>query len=218
MIIGIPVYPGVDLLDVTGPHEIFSWMGDDEVDIRLLAEQPQDPIVTRGKFGLSLNVTHSLAEEQQLDVIWVPGGDPPELAKIMRGGAYLDFLNAQAKGAQWICSVCEGALLLAAAGLLKGYEATTHYYFKPCLKTYDGVTVVPGYPRFHQDRNRLTGGGISSGLDEAFELVRLLKGADAAKTIARITQYYPVAPYPQQLQDPPGCDYPDLAQRPRHAA
>ena len=100
MIIGIPVYPGVDLLDVTGPHEIFSWMGDDEVDIRLLAEQPNDPIVTRGKFGLSLNVTHSLAEEQQLDVIWVPGGDPPELAKIMRGGAYLDFLNAQAEGAQ----------------------------------------------------------------------------------------------------------------------
>lgn len=218
MIIGIPVYQGVDLLDVTGPHEIFSWMGDDEVDVRLLAEQPRDPIVTRGKFGLSINVMHSFAEEQQLDVIWVPGGDPPELARIMRGGAYLDFLNAQAKGAQWICSVCEGALLLAAAGLLKGYKATTHYYFKPCLATYEGVTVVPGYPRFHRDRNRLTGGGISSGLDEAFELVRLLKGENAAATIARITQYYPVAPYPQQLQDPPGCDYPELVQRPRPAA
>lgn len=218
MIIGIPVYNGVDLLDVTGPHEVFSWIDDDQLDIRLLAEEPHNPIVTRGKYGLSINVTHSFAEEQQLDVIWVPGGDPPELARLMRGGAYLDFLNAQAEGAQWVCSVCEGALLLAAAGLLKGHAATTHYYFKPCLATYDDVTVVPGYPRFHRDRNRLTGGGISSGLDEAFELVRLLKGTEAAKTIARITQYYPVAPYPQQLQDPPGCEYPDLAQHPRPPA
>jgi cyclohexyl-isocyanide hydratase len=213
MIIGIPVYQGVDLLDVTGPHEVFGWMGDG-VEVRLLAESTATPIVTRDKF--SFNVTHSFAEEQQLDVIWVPGGAPSALAQMMRGGDYLDFLKAQAKAATWVCSVCEGALLLAAAGLLDDHEATTHWNFIPCLKTFDKITVVSGFPRFVESRkpggNRLTGGGISSGLDESLELVRLLQGDDAAREVQRTIQYYPQPQFPSDLQAPQRCNFPGLSQ------
>lgn len=217
MIIGIPVYQGVDLLDVTGPHEVFGWIGDD-VEVRLLAESTATPILTRDKF--SFNVTQSLAEEQQLDVVWVPGGAPPMLAQMMQGGAYLDFLTSQAKAATWVCSVCEGALLLAAAGLLDGHEATTHWNFIPCLKTFGKITVVDGFPRFVESRkpgsNRLTGGGISSGLDEALHLVRLLKGDDVAEDIQSSMQYYPQPPFPEKLEAPPTCRFPGLSHRPQH--
>jgi transcriptional regulator GlxA family with amidase domain len=213
MIIGIPVYQGVDLLDVTGPHEVFGWMGDD-VEIRLLAETADVPIVSRDKF--SFNVAHSLAEEQQLDIIWVPGGDPDALAAMMRGGAYLDFLKSQAKGAEWVCSVCEGALLLAAAGLLDGHDATTHWAFMPCLASFKTINVAAGFPRYVRsevgDAKRLTGGGISSGLDESLELVRILKGDDAARDLQRTLQYYPEPRFPSDLVAPQTCEFAGLSQ------
>lgn len=213
MIIGIPVYQGVDLLDVTGPHEVFGWMGDG-VEIRLLAETTEVPIVSRDKF--SFNVTHSFTEQQQLDVIWVPGGDPDALAVMMRGGAYLDFLNGQAKGAEWVCSVCEGALLLAAAGLLDGHDATTHWNFIPCLASFKKINVAAGFPRYVRsevgDEKRLTGGGISSGLDESLELVRVLKGDDAARDLQRTLQYYPEPLFPSDLVAPQTCEFAGLSQ------
>lgn len=74
------------------------------------------------------------------------------------------------KKARFVTSVCEGALLLAAAGLLDGYEATTHWAFIPCLKEFPTVKVVEGNPRFVVDRNRVTGGGISSGLENFWSI------------------------------------------------
>ena len=71
--------------------------------------------------------------------------------------------------------MCEGAILLAASGLLDGYLMTTHWAFIPCLTKFPKVKVAQGFPRFVLDRNRLTGGGISSGLDEAFKLVELAR-------------------------------------------
>jgi cyclohexyl-isocyanide hydratase len=207
MIIGIPVYQGVDLLDVAGPHEVFGWIGD-EVEIRLVAASTGQPIVTRDKF--SFNASHSFADTPQLDVLWVPGGDPPALRRMIHGDPnrdYLDFLIDRAGRAQWVCSVCEGALLLAAAGLLDGYRATTHWAFIPCLKNYDKVTVVDGLPRFCRDRNRLTGGGISSGLDESLELVRLLRGDTAAQDVQRTMQYYPDPPVQSAVQIPDRCRF-----------
>jgi cyclohexyl-isocyanide hydratase len=212
MIIGIPVYQGVDLLDVTGPHEVFSWMKGD-FDIRVIAASTDKPIVTRDKF--SFNASHSFAQTPKVDVLWVPGGNPPELAQIMSGAAprdYLDFLIDRGKHAKWVCSVCEGALLLAAAGLLDGHKATTHWLFIPCLKSFDKVTVADGLPRFVRDRNRLTGGGISSGLDESLELVRLLQNDEAAREVQRTIQYYPEPPFPNDLKVPAGCEFKGLTQ------
>ena len=100
------------------------------------------------------------------------------------GRSYLDFLIRQSQKARYVASVCEGALLLAAAGLLGGYAVTTHWAFVPCLtERFPDVKVVDGHPRFCLDRNRLTGGGISSGLDEALALIQLLKGTAVAQSV-----------------------------------
>lgn len=205
MIIGIPVYDKVDLLDVTAPHEVLKWAGPD-VEVRLLAASTESPIVTRD--GFRFLPTHAFSEMSELDVLWVPGGDPEALGPMMSGAEprdYVDFLIRIGPRSTWVCSVCEGALLLAAAGLLDGYEATTHWAFIPCLKQFKKVTVVDGFPRFHLDRNRLTGGGISSGLDEALQLVRMLKDDKAAREVQRTIQYYPEPPFPPDLKAPPRC-------------
>jgi transcriptional regulator GlxA family with amidase domain len=205
VIVGIPVYQKVDLLDVAAPHEVLKWM-DPDIEIRLLAASTKDPIVTRD--GLRFLATHRFEEISELDVLWVPGGDPSALAPIMRGDMprdYLDFLIRIGRRSTWVCSVCEGALLLAAAGLLDGYEATTHWQFIPCLAEFKKVCVVDGFPRFHLDRNRLTGGGVSSGLDEALQLVRMLKGDDVARNVQRNIQYYPEPPFPCDLKAPSTC-------------
>ncbi|NLS00685.1 DJ-1/PfpI family protein [Rhizobium sp. P38BS-XIX] len=204
MIISIPVYDKVDLLDVTGPHEVLKWV--DGLEVRLVAAATDRPIVTRD--GFRFLPTHSFEEAVKTDVIWVPGGDPTALAPMMNGSAdprYMDYLKEAASRATWVCSVCEGALLLAAAGLLDGYEATTHWQFIPCLKTFKTVKVVKGFPRFHIDRNRLTGGGISSCLDESLELVRLLTNDHTVRHVQRTIQYFPKPPYPSDLHEPAHC-------------
>jgi cyclohexyl-isocyanide hydratase len=188
-------------------------MQGDDVDIRVLAASIDQPIVTRDK--LSFNATHTFAEMPDIDVLWVPDGNPPELAKLMSDrapGSYLDFLIDRAGRAKWVCSVCEGALLLAAAGLLDGYRATTHWMFLPGLKSFDKIKVAPGFPRFIHDRNRLTGGGISSGLDESLELVRLLEGDEVACGVQRTLQYYPKPRFPEDLVAPSSCQFPGLSQ------
>lgn len=215
MIVGIPVYQYVDLLDVTGPHEVLSWTNG--VEVRLLAQSLEQPIVSRD--GFRFLATHRFDDTEDLDVLWVPGGDPDRALKPMMNGTdpdYVAFLKRMAAaidakssktGTGYVCSVCEGALLLAAAGLLDGYRATTHWLFIPCLKNFKNVTVTDGLPRFVLDRNRLTGGGISSGLDESLQLVRMLKGDAVAHQVQRTIQYYPEPPFPNDLTIPNLCQF-----------
>lgn len=208
MIIGIPVYDGVDLLDVTGPHEIFKWMDRPSLPAEvLLIAQNAGSITSRDGFTFVAPVCFGAAP--QLDVLWVPGGDPPALATLMSGTdrAYLDFLIGQSANARYVCSVCEGAMLLGAAGLLDGYLATTHWAFIPCLKQFPAIKVVEGHPRFVVDRNRLTGGGISSGLDEALKLVELLGGTAIAQDVQQTTQYYPAPPVASVIPPAKECPF-----------
>jgi len=202
MIIGMPVYPDVDLLDVTGPHEIFKWMGDD-VTVDLIADKVNEGcITTRDGFTFKANKTFENASK--LDVLWVPGGDPDALNRQLANTDYMNFLKRQAD-ARYICSVCEGGVLLAASGLADGYLMTTHWAFVPCLAKFPNVKVAQGFPRFVLDRNRLTGGGISSGLDEAFKLVELLTDYETAQGIQRTTQYYPCPPVASELTPATSC-------------
>jgi transcriptional regulator GlxA family with amidase domain len=205
MIIGIPVYDKVDLLDVAGPREVLTWMSP-AAEVRLIAETPGE-ITTRD--GLTFIARFDFNDTPALDVLWVPGGDPQALKTIMTGpnGAYLDFLRARSATAKYVCSVCEGALLLAQAGLLDGYEATTHWAFIPCLKRFPQIRVAPGTPRFVHDRNRLTGGGISAGLDEALKLVELLSGTEAAQDVQQTIQYYPDPPVSSQIPQSTECPF-----------
>jgi cyclohexyl-isocyanide hydratase len=207
MIIGIPVYQKVDLLDVTGPHEMFQWMKQSRphVDVQIIAEVAGE-ITSRD--GFTFKATKCFEEVEALDALWVPGGDTEALKVLMNGpNSYLDFLVAMAKNARYVTSVCEGALLLAAAGLLDGYEATTHWAFVPCLKQFPKVKVVEGHPRFVVDGNRVTGGGISSGLDEALKLIELLTCYEVAQAVQRSTQYYPDPPVASTLPTADGCPF-----------
>jgi cyclohexyl-isocyanide hydratase len=209
MLIGIPVYEGFDLLDVTGPWEMFHWAQQDKrtagLSVQLVAEVPG---VVACNGGLTINVKDGLAAAPQFDVLWTPGGAPDALHRLMYGAerSYLDFLTRQAAGAKWVCSVCQGALLLAQAGLLDGYSVTTHWAFVPCfLDRFPKVAIADGFPRYVQDRNRLTGGGISSGLDESLELIRLLYGEAVAEGVQQNTQYYPDPPVSSQIPQTNYC-------------
>lgn len=207
MIIGIPVYQDVDLLDVTGPHEVLKWM-DDAIDLRLIATTRNEAIKTRDDFTFVAPFAYD--DVRALDVLWVPGGHPRALRFLMReedGGGYLNFLRTRGPTAKFVCSVCEGALLLAKAGLLDGYEVTTHWQFIPCLQRFPNIRVAPGTPRFIHDRNRLTGGGISSGLDEAFKLVELLSDTKTAQGVQQIMQYYPDPPVTSTLPTANNCPF-----------
>ncbi|HEX8903368.1 MAG TPA: DJ-1/PfpI family protein [Longimicrobiaceae bacterium] len=206
--IGIPVYQGVDLMDVAAPREVFSWMGEKwqgagEVEIVLVAETP-DVVVTRD--GMRIVPDATFDELPRVEVMWVPGGAVDGLQREMGNPVFLDALRGWAADARWVTSVCEGALLLASAGLLDGYRATTHWAFLPCLRRYPGVTVVGGdghYPRCVVDPGadggsgtRVTGAGISSGIDEALEMVKLIAGRSVAESVQQTMQYFP---------DPPVC-------------
>jgi cyclohexyl-isocyanide hydratase len=208
MIIGIPVYNKVDLLDVTGPYEIFQWMNQSgqPVEVQLIAETT-DNITSRD--GFTFKPHKRFVDVASLDVLWVPGGEPSALKILMSGPNrnYLEFLKKQSRNARFVASVCEGALLLAAAGLLDGYEATTHWAFIPCLKQFPKVKVVEGHPRFVVDRNRVTGGGISAGLDEAFKLVELLSSYQVAQEVQQSTQYYPCPPVASTIETPTTCPF-----------
>jgi transcriptional regulator GlxA family with amidase domain len=192
MRIVIPVYDQVDMLDVCGPCEMFHWA---KFQVDLVAEKPGE---VRFNSGLVFQVLVGLGSPRPVDALWVPGGEPGSLARIIAEGEqspYLEFLKNQAAQSQWVCSVCEGALLLAAAKLLDGFHVTTHWAFIPYLIAHHpDVLVADGHPRFVIDRDRITGGGISSGLDEALKLIELLAGLETAISVQQVTQYYPEPP------------------------
>jgi cyclohexyl-isocyanide hydratase len=187
---------------------MFQWMksAEPELEVLLVAETT---VEVTSRDGFTFRPHKSFDDIGQLDVLWVPGGDPTALKRLMREEpkVYLDFLVKQSVAARIVASVCEGALLLAAAGLLDGYRATTHWNFIPCLKRFPGVQVVNGNPRFVVDRNRITGGGISSGLDEALGLIEILSTREVAQSVQQVTQYYPDPPVQSALPNAVDCPF-----------
>jgi cyclohexyl-isocyanide hydratase len=185
---------------------MFRWAG---IDVRLVAEVPGPVAFNQGPTpniqSFTFNVADGLGDAEPCDALWVPGGSPDSLGRIIgdKNRTYLDFLIRQAAASRYVCSVCEGATLLAAAGLLDGYQATTHWAFIPwMIQNYGGagkVTIADGHPRFCLDRNRLTGGGISSGLDEALRLIELVAGTEVAQEVQQNTQYYPDPPVRSEI-------------------
>lgn len=220
LLIGIPIYDGVDLLDVTAPCEMFSWLKSSvaktmDVEVRVVAHTC-DAVTTRD--GLRLLPDHTFADTPRLDLLWVPGAEVSALKRMMADKTFLAFLRSRSRHATYVTSVCEGALLLASAGLLAGYRATTHWAFLPCLRRFSGVRVVRGHPRFVVNRIRtasgkpryvVTGGGISSGLDEALQLILLIAGRKVAEDVQRTTQYYPRPPVKGTITPTKDCPLDD---------
>lgn len=110
-VIVVPIYEGVDLLDVAPPYEIFCWMGENwperKVEVYLAAERRDRPLFTRDRFQLTPHKTFD--ELSHVDMIWAPGGNPPDLAREMANPAFLGFLQRCAHKADWVTSVCGGS-------------------------------------------------------------------------------------------------------------
>jgi cyclohexyl-isocyanide hydratase len=184
--IGFVLFPNLTQLDLTGPWEVFSKLPG--ASCHLLA--PTLEPVKSSSAGLTILPTMTYADCPQLDIVCVPGG--PGHLQAMEDSATLDFLNRQAPGCRYVTAVCTGALVLAAAGLLKGYRATTHWMSLERLAAF-GATPVS--ERVVTDRNRVTGGGVTAGIDFGLVLVQALAGEQTAREIQLQIEYEPQPPF-----------------------
>jgi cyclohexyl-isocyanide hydratase len=192
-VIGVPLYKGVTLLDFAGPLQIFSFV--DELKVLLIAENNK-PVACYE--GVSICPHDTFKNCPKLDVLLVPGGGG--IPEAIENTAYREFLQLKGKEVKWVTSVCHGSLLLAAAGLLDGYEAITHWGWLDCLRLFKKVKVPTDYyARYHIDRNRITGGGISSGIDAALAMTAAFIGGSAGERAAKQSQlgnqYSPAPPF-----------------------
>jgi len=181
------VYPGMTLQDVVGPVQAWSFLPDHEVQ---LAWREPGPVLT--DCGIGVQVTHGFADAwTDPDVLLVGGGAKPTMDLLGDAGV-LAFLAGRGARARWVCSVCTGALVLGAAGLLRGYRAATHWSARDVLPRF-GAT--PSDERVCIDRNRLTGGGITAGIDFGIAVAGHWAGEAAGRSIELIMEYAPQPPY-----------------------
>ena len=149
-----------------------------------------DPVLTDS--GVSILPTTTYADcPHDLDVLFVPGGFGTNEA--LEDEATIAFLAEQGKHARYVTSVCSGSILLAAAGLLDGYKAATHWALYDQLQATGDVE--PVHARVVVDRNRLTGGGVTAGIDFGLSLLATLRGQDAAKVQQLMMEYDPQPPF-----------------------
>jgi cyclohexyl-isocyanide hydratase len=184
--IGFLIYPGVIQLDVMGAYQVLSFPPNTQVH---LIWKTLSPVMSNE--GLILTPTVTLESCPDLDVICVPGGGMGQV-EIMRDGEILNFLKQQSTIVRYITSICTGSLILAAAGLLESYKATCHWAFRDQLAAL-GVDVVPD--RVVVDRNRITGAGVTSGIDFGLTLLGLLCGEEVAKMTQLMMEYQPQPPF-----------------------
>ncbi len=183
--IGFVVFPGITQLDMTGPFEVFARVPGADVH---LAWKSLAPI--RSDTGLTLTPTITFDMCPGLDVICVPGG--PGINALLNDETVLDFVRAKAATACYVTSVCTGALVLGAAGLLDGYRAATHWAARDFLEFF-GATAVD--ERVCIDRNRITGGGVTAGIDFGLALAAELTGSTNAEMIQLFMEYNPAPPF-----------------------
>lgn len=189
-VIGLVFYPGMTSLDVLGPHQVFSVLPGVELH-RIW--KTLDPIT--GDDGLVVLPDTTFANCPPLDVICVGGGlgqravvDDPEV---------LEFFRKQGSTAKFITSVCGGSEFLAKAGLLQGYRAATHWGMREHMRSeqFAKLGVEVGTERVVVDRNRITGGGVTAGIDFGLTIASILYGEETAKIVQLLLEYDPAPPF-----------------------
>jgi cyclohexyl-isocyanide hydratase len=183
--IGLLVFPAITQLDMTGPYEVFSRIAGAEVH---LVWKSLDPVAAQG--GMRILPSTTLEACPQLDLVCVPGG--PGMNPLLNDEEVLAFLRRQAVGARYVTSVCTGALVLGAAGLLEGKRAASHWMARDLLAAFGAIPVAE---RVVIDGNVITGGGVTAGIDFALRIAAELKGEDAAKAIQLNIEYDPHPPF-----------------------
>ena len=185
MHIGLLLFPRLTQLDLTGPFEVFANTPGATVH---LVWKNHDPVAA--VTGMRILPDTSFSDCPQLDVICVPGG--AGVAELMEDAEVLAFLRRQARGARYVTSVCTGALVLGAAGLLRGKRATTHWASHDFLAA---LGAIPTHGRVVRDGNIFTGGGVTAGIDFSLALVAEMCGADVAQAIQLQIEYAPAPPF-----------------------
>jgi transcriptional regulator GlxA family with amidase domain len=187
MQIAIVLYPGFTALDFIGPYEILRNLPDAEV--RFVWHQPGPIAADSGV--LLVGATHSFDETPSPDVVLVPGG--MSTFEHARDEKVLEWVRRAHVTSTWTTSVCSGSAILAAAGVLKGKRATSHWMVVPMLKPF-GVTPV-GNERIVADGKLVTCAGVSAGLDMALWLAGQIAGESKAKALQLVIEYDPQPPF-----------------------
>ena len=191
MKVGILIFGGVEELDFAGPWEVLTVASKltSKLDVMTLAPT-MDPV--RSAKGLRVLPDRTFEDAPPLDVLLVPGGEGTRREENVPG--LVGFIRGAAPGCRWVTSVCTGALLLHAAGLLEGKRATTHWAHTDQLEERGGVTVVRD-ARYVRDGNVVTAAGVSAGIDMALWLVGQIFDPATARRVQRTMEYDPAPPY-----------------------
>ena len=185
LLIGSLLFEGMDQIDLTGPFEVLSRVPNSTYRIYAKTSSP-----VRDLNGLRLIPDATLAEAPPLDVLHVPGG--PGQEALMEDREVIAWIQKQAAGSRYILSVCTGALLCGAAGLLKGRRATTHWSALHLLPFFGAV---PVNERVMVDANYVFAAGVTAGIDGALRLAAQLRGDDVAQSIQLDMVYAPEPPF-----------------------
>jgi cyclohexyl-isocyanide hydratase len=179
------LFPKITQLDLTAPLEVLSRLPDAQVS---LFWKTREPVMSSSGLGLVPNST--LSDAPQLSVLCVPGGFG--VVPLLHDPEVLEFLRRQAAGARYVTAVCTGSLLLGAAGLLEGYRATTHWAYHELLPR---CGALPVRERVVVDRNRVTAGGVTAGIDFGLRLAAEMCGEQVARAIQLGLEYDPQPPF-----------------------
>jgi cyclohexyl-isocyanide hydratase len=185
--IAMLTYPGMYLQDLVGPLTMFEALMNRDIHLVWKNKEPM-------KAGSLVTITPTKTFQEcpdKLDVLFVPGG-LPGTQQMMEDDEVLNFLAEKGKTAKYVTSVCTGALVLAAAGLLKGYKATSYWNTLETLKVFGAI---PTEGRVVVDRNRVTGGGVTAGLDFGLALVAKLRNQTYAEAVQLYVEYNPQPPF-----------------------
>ena len=183
--IGMLLFPQLTQLDLTGPFEVFARAPGAKIH---LIWKTSDPVTSDR--GMRILPTHTFENCPELDVICIPGG--PGQIKLMSDDETLTFIRHKSENARLVTSVCTCSLVLGAAGLLQGYKATSHW---ASLDQLELLGAEPVNERVVRDRNRITGAGVTSGIDFALNVIADIYGNDIAQGIQLQMEYDPEPPF-----------------------
>lgn len=186
MNVGGLIFPGIDQADFTGPFEVLSRLPGADF---LVIGKNLSPV--KDAKGLILTPTHDFTSAPDLDILLVPGGSG--VNRLMEDEETLDFIRAQVSAASITLSVCTGALILGAAGLIQGRRATTHWAAKQFLSA---LGAIPQESRVVVDLPFVFAAGVTSGIDAALQVAALASGEDIALQIQLYIEYAPAPPFP----------------------
>ena len=194
------IYPGLTQLDFTGPFEILARLPRAEAIVA-----SRDGGAIRSDTGLEIGATRRLADIDACDLICVPGGPGVEAASL--DPEFLAELKRLATGARYITSVCNGSLILGAAGLLKGKRAACHWAWRDLLPLFGATPVAE---RVVRDGNVITGGGVTAGIDFALTVAADIAGERIAKAIQLSVEYAPAPPFDSGTPESAGAEIADF--------